>query len=978
MIEDNKEIEYEKLFEILPDAVVLIDLDSGLPARFNNVAHTQLEYSAEEFSALRIPDYEAKETPQETALHIKTIMESGRDDFETQHRAKSGKILDVRVTVVLLGSGAKSYFLCVFRNITEQKELQQKLIKEKNFVSTIVQTASNIIAVIKPDGTMSLLNDYGQRFAGYSQEEVASEPYFWVRFLPNTIKEAVVAIIAEAQKGKIVRQYQNAWISKDGEVRFFEWSNSLVQKDDGSLDYIFTIGIDITAQKELEKSLIQAKEQAEFASKAKSEFLANMSHEIRTPMNAIIGLGEILSEMGLSGRQNEMLDKINSSSKMLLGIINDILDYSKIEAGKLELEYKSFAMENILSQLRVIFSQNASKKNLELYFYLKSGAPKIVIADELRIDQVLTNLLSNAIKFTHSGIVSLIIELIEKIDEKKALIEFSVEDSGIGMSKEQLDRLFVAFTQADSSTTRKYGGTGLGLVISKKIVEAMDGKIEVASELGKGSKFSFRLELEVERWREHRDNIQERVYRVLIVDDLEISREILKDMIEGFGFATEEASDGEEALEKIKKADSENSPFDIMIIDWNMPKLDGAQTIKKIEEMAKKSEIKAKIPTLFMVSAYSKNSIDLNDIAIDSFISKPVTPSTLFDAIITAKKGAIKNFNNIALNEIPSFEGLKILLVEDNEINQEVATIMLEKTGAKVDTANNGKEGVEKFLKHNQKYDLILMDLQMPIMSGYEASLKIREYNTKIPIIALTAAAMVEDKERALESLMDEHLSKPIDKNALYGIIAKYCSVEIKKEIKSGKKSATAVLDYEYLKNTISDEERMNNLLLTLKKDLISGDFKDIAKEVGAKSDRAKSLTHALKGVSGNLGANRLYEITQKIDALLNGEAKIPQSDIEKLQNSIVELTQEIEGIQPCEQKQIVATTMSIEETKEMMDRIENDLLSGSFIEKKRVDLLYTSLQNMIDVRELDKWRDFVEEFEFDSALEVMQKWEIR
>jgi two-component system, sensor histidine kinase and response regulator len=1247
MIKQNKEIELEKLFELFPDGVVLIDTDTKLPVKYNKVAYTQLEYEEDEFKNISISDYEAIESPEDTKKHIEKIIQHGRDDFETQHKTKYGKILDIRVTIILMKTDEKIYFLSVFRDITKEKSLQRKIDEQNRFQKTLLENITHALITTDSNGIITSFNKKAEEILGYSADELlgketpllfhdmneinerakslsnelgtpikggfevftaksdqgVTDEKEWCYIRKDGIKivvELTVTPLKDSENGiigylgiasditqkkaleeKIKREndavnfilentvggywdwdlknnreylspgfkkmfgYEDhemenlpeSWmkiifqedldstlklfdlhVKSKGEIPFsaevryrhkdgstvwvicsgkvIEWdeegnplrmlgshvditqqkimeqtlreseqrfsdvaeaSGEYIWELNNKGEYIFLTkpfevmlgytleeslgrspfsfmppeeeirvgeyfmneiassgapfrglihqsltkkgeiiwqkvnglpmidesgtvvgyrgaGLDITGEKKANNALEEAKEKAETASKAKSQFLANMSHEIRTPMNAVIGLGEVLSDMGLERHQKEILDKINGSSKMLLGIINDILDYSKIEAGKLDLEEKSFAVENILSQLRVIFSQNASKKNLELYFHLKNGTPDIIVGDEFRIDQVLTNLLSNALKFTHEGVITLTIELVKKIDESKALIEFSVEDSGIGMSTEQIDKLFVAFTQADSSTTRKYGGTGLGLVISKKIVEAMGGEMSVKSELGKGSRFSFSIVLSVDSWRENKERAKEGDYRVLIVDDQEISREILKEIVEKFGYYSDEACDGEEAISKIQASDIENRPYDIMIIDWNMPKLDGIETIKKVQRMSENGEIHSKIPTLFMVSAYSKNSIDFDEIAVDSFISKPITPSTLFDAIITAKKGTFRHLKTVKKNELPNFESLHILLVEDNEINQEVATLMLEKTGAKIDIANNGKEGVEKFLTTAQHYDLILMDLQMPIMSGYEASLKIREYDKKIPIIALTAAAMVEDKERALAALMNAHLGKPIEKNELYDTIAKHCNIQTTLIKKGAIKRKNLILDYERLKDGLS-EEKINTLLLILDKELHKGEFKDIVKEIESKSDKAKNVIHALKGVSGNLCADELYTVTKEIDAEYKNSDSVSKTLIEKLKAALENLKNELKKREAIDDLEV--EKLEIEPLRLLLKSLSNSLKEGKIIETQTKETVIGNLKNRVDNGILQRWSELIDGYDYDEALEIMQGWQI-
>src|SRR5574344_2544088 len=515
---------------------------------------------------------------------------------------------------------------------------------------------------------------------------------------------------------------------------------------------------DITQELEIENSLTKA-------NNSKNQFLANMSHEMRTPMNAIIGLSELLVDTKIDEKQYDFIKKINTSSKLLLGIISDILNFSKIEAGNfdLDLDLKAFSLENLLSQLRAIFYQVENYKNIELYFYNKSGNPKIVLSDELRILQVLTNFISNALKFTNKGNITLKIELLEKTSANSAKIRFSVQDTGIGISEDEIPNLFKPFFQVDNSATRKYGGTGLGLSISERIVNSLGSTIEVQSQKDLGTEFSFTINMEVLEW--SKENLpNSKKFKILIVDDQEISRVILKDILENFDYVTYEAKDGIESIEMVKEAEASNEPFDFILMDWNMPRLNGKDAIKQIYELHKKNIIKNTIPSILMVSAYSKEEIGLEDILIDNFISKPITNSTLFDALANIKKGIARKSNDIeSSKDCPNLFGIKVLLVEDNEINQEVASMFLKKANIEVDIANNGLEAVNMHKENQNKYDLILMDLQMPILSGYDATRKIRELDKDIPIVALTAAAMIEDKEKVLSCGMNDHLGKPIN-----------------------------------------------------------------------------------------------------------------------------------------------------------------------------------------------------------------------
>ncbi|MGJ0297691.1 response regulator [Aliarcobacter cryaerophilus] len=730
---------------------------------------------------------------------------------------------------------------------------------------------------------------------------------------------------------------------------------------------------DITKELEIENSLTKA-------NNSKNQFLANMSHEMRTPMNAIIGLSELMLDTKMDEKQYDYISKINRSSKLLLGIISDVLDFSKIEKGNFDLEIKPFKLENIFSQLKIIFSHIENDKHLEIYFYNQNINPKIILCDELRLLQVLTNLMSNAIKFTQKGNITLKIELLEKISQHRAKIRFSVTDSGIGMNKQEIDNLFVPFEQADNSITRKYGGTGLGLTISQRTIESMGGKIEVTSQENIGSKFSFDLEFEVLEWNKE-CLINDKKFKILVVDDQEISRIILKDMLESFGYIFFEAKDGVEAISMIKEADISNEPFDFVLMDFNMPRLNGKDAIKQIYELHKKNIIKNTIPSILMVSAYSKEEIGLEDILIDNFISKPITNSTLFDALANIKKGIARKSNDIeSSKDCPNLFGIKVLLVEDNEINQEVASVFLKKANIEVDIANNGLEAVNMHKENQNKYDLILMDLQMPILSGYDATRKIRELDKDIPIVALTAAAMIEDKEKVLSCGMNDHLGKPINSDDLYNTIIKYTKkISDKSPISSTilKNSEDIVLDWDFLERTLSSKNLINKLLLKFLEQL-NKDFGNIVQKVKNNEENADKMIHGLKGVSGNLGATSLFSICEKIDKKYKNNSAISLLEIEALENEITKVKFELNFLNEVQKNEDIEikNLLNKEEFKELLNSVKSDLQTGSIISKNSLKIFYLNLETLLNSDDISKLKESIDDFEYNLALEILEKIE--
>ncbi|MCG3680311.1 response regulator [Aliarcobacter butzleri] len=761
-----------------------------------------------------------------------------------------------------------------------------------------------------------------------------------------------------------------AKIKKDDKFHIFKVFINIVEDKVFNKDEFVSTFEDITQELENEKALLKANE-------SKNQFLANMSHEMRTPMNAIIGLSELMVDTKLDEKQYDIISKINTSSKMLLGIISDILDFSKIETGNFDLEMKPFALENILTQLKVIFTQNTTNKNLELYFFNKTGTPKVIISDELRILQVLTNFLSNALKFTKEGNITLKIELLEKISQSKAKLKFSVRDTGVGMNSEQILNLFTPFEQADNSITRKYGGTGLGLTISQRIIESMNSKIELQSRKNEGTEFSFILEVEALTW-EKEHQVNDKKFKILVVDDQEISRIILKDMLKNFGYITLEAKDGIEAIEMVKKADLDNEPFDFILMDWNMPRLNGKEAIKKIYELYENKKIQKTIPSILMVSAYSKEDINLDDITIDSFLSKPITNSTLFDALSRIKKGIVKKVTLVDNSkECPNLFGLKILLVEDNEINQEVASMFLQKTGIEVSIANNGLEAVEEYKKNQGKYDLILMDLQMPILSGYEATKQIRAFDKEIPIVALTAAAMIEDKEKVLEVGMNDHLGKPINSDELYNTIIKYAKKITQKTLihTKTKDSSNTTLDMELLERTLSSKELINKLLTKFFEQL-NEEFIDIVEKVKQNDEKAPNMIHGLKGVSGNLGATALFTICQKIDLKYKNDNAVTSLEIETLEEELAKIKAELRTLGEKEKKQEDENIalLNSEDFKKLLISIKKDLQDGSIIRENNLNILYTNLKNILNDNEIKELKENIDDFEYTEALNILKK----
>jgi len=800
-------------------------------------------------------------------------------------------LLDALLPSVAMNAEILSASIKTKHLLEKTKQQAETLAAVEERSRLILSSVDEGICGLSPDGLMTFVNPAGAWMLGYAPEELVGQPmHARIHYAypdGSDFPRENCKVYLTSNDGQHRRTADEVLWRKDGSSIPVEYATTPILKG-GSVVGTVVAFRDITDRKLAEAEILAAKEVAEKATRIKSEFLANMSHEIRTPMNAIIGMSHLAMKTDLNPRQKGYVRKIQQSGQHLLGIINDILDFSKIEAGKLTVENIDFELEKVLENVSNLISEKATAKGLELIFDIDPAVSIHPKGDPLRLGQILINFCNNAVKFTESGEI-VVKARVEDQDENGQLVRFSVSDTGIGLTEEQMGRLFQAFEQADTSTTRQHGGTGLGLAISKRLAQLMGGDVGVTSEVGKGSTFWFTAYLgRGERVAKRFAQSDLRGRRVLVIDDNSQAREVLSSMLTGMTFVVDEAASGLEGIEMVRQAAERREAYDIVFVDWQMPGLDGIETGRRILALPKLSAP----PHLVMVTAYGREEVmkQAEEAHFENVLIKPVTASMLFDSAIEAlsehrESGPEGEAAPAGVVDLAQIHGARILLVEDNELNREVALGLLEDAQLSIDTAENGAIAVEMIGKQN--YELVLMDMQMPVLDGIAATRAIRanpEFRS-LPIIAMTANAMASDREKCVQAGMNDHLAKPIDPDQLFGTLLRWIKPRASAAGKTRKApeeqpapeaagetdplEIAGIDTRTALKRTGGNRRRYESLL-----ERFADSETQVVREIrralaGNDTSTARRLAHSLKGAAGNLGADGLSELAAKAEAAL-------------------------------------------------------------------------------------------------------------
>ncbi len=814
--------------------------------------------------------------------------------FEWMCRRADGREFLADVRLFMMKSKERDIICAVLRDISGRNRVDKTILESNKLLGGIIDFLPYPTFIIDREGVVLFWNRAMEQLTRVRAGQIVGKgKYEYGKAFYGEKRPILIDLVSEYDE-KMKGEYQV--IKRDSEndrlfaespfipylQRYLDGCASILRNEEGEAIGAIEIVRDITDEKSMMNELIHAREAAESAAKAKSEFLAVMSHEIRTPLNAILGMADLLWETDLDHEQKKYVNVFRTAGENLLGLINDILDISKVESGSLSLETSDFDLNDVLERICEIMAMRAHAKGLELAYRVMPDVPSLLTGDPWRLRQVLINLIGNAIKFTERGEVVVEVRKQEADDgqktEKTETLHFSVRDTGIGIPAEMLETVFEKFTQVDSSATRKYGGTGLGLAISKRLVELMGGDIRVKSVMGEGSTFSFTVKLGVQRTLKNVRPLTEadiKGLNALVVDDNATNRMILSGLLSRWGARVTEAVDGAGCLEELKRAKGAGIPYGLLLLDCLMPGMDGFQ----VAEHIKNDTSLAGVTVMMLTSGnYAEPAARARRLGIARCLIKPIKQSELKEAIRHALGEAkAAHAQSAAKRQADGMPPLNILLVDDSPDNRLLVRAYFKKTPCRMDTAENGEEGVRRFISGN--YDLVLMDVEMPVMDGYAATRAIRKFELErgvkaTPVVALTANAFKEDVRKSLEAGCTAHLTKPVKKAALFEAIRQIteaCAEEGGNEKNTVRVSAgIRELVPGFLQNRREDVK-------TMIKALENGDY-----------DAIRILGHSMKGTGGSYGFDVVSDIGRCLEeAAIHGERGQVRKKIKELSDYI-------------------------------------------------------------------------------------------
>lgn len=787
--------------------------------------------------------------------------QAGPQGQEMEGRRADGSVFPLTLSLGVMWTDGERLAVAIIADVTEQSRQRQALLQARDQLTMAADVAQLGIWCWQPDTGQVQCNERMFELYEWTETQRAQGITYndWrCRVHPDDLGSAEERLGA-AMAGRAVFDPVFRVRRQDGSLRHIIAGARTERDSRGRVLRVVGINRDITEQLELEHRLREERTRADLASQAKSSFLANMSHEIRTPMNAVLGMLQLLQRTALDARQGDYLTKAQQAARSLLGLLNDVLDYSKIEAGKLQLDVHPFSLEQVLRNLGVVLSGNSGEKNVEINYHLDAGLPTALIGDSLRLQQILINLAGNALKFTEAGQVLVSVRQLSRADGQLRL-EFSVQDTGIGISPAQQEQLFQGFTQAEASISRRFGGTGLGLAICKRLVELMDGQLQVESELGVGSRFWFDAALAVDS--EGEAQLAPVRRRVLLADDNTLVGEVLVETLAALGWQVDLVTSGAAALARVAQAQEQAQPYEAVLMDWRMPDGDGLLAARQLRERQADNR-----PKVIMLTGFGRDFLteaqQSDDAPFDDYLTKPVTPAQIVEVVERALGAEIPAGVHAAavVDESHRLAGLRLLVVEDNALNRQVAAELLLAQGAQVELAEGGLEGVERVLS-GAPLDVVIMDMQMPDIDGLEATRRIRadaRFRT-LPILAMTANASHTDRDACLAAGMDDHIGKPIDLELLVARLQRLTGQEV-----SAAPAAVVVAEGRQveplslvLRRFGGDARLFGSLLERFAEDSV-GLLERLAQAwQTADSEAAVAVLHSLKGSAGTMGAQRL------------------------------------------------------------------------------------------------------------------------